>query len=50
MWIDPVKSYLRRHWRDFEYSDDPERDIAEACFESVSAENAPGWFRHSGYL
>jgi len=45
-----VKKWLRRHWRQLQESDYPEQDLREACFMAVTAENARGWYRHSGYL
>ncbi|KAG2103369.1 uncharacterized protein F5147DRAFT_277755 [Suillus discolor] len=45
-----VKKWLRRHWRELRHSQFPEQDLREACFRAVNAENARGWYRHSGYL
>lgn len=45
-----VKAYIRRNFRHFQNSQFPERDLAEACFNAITAEKARGWFRDCGYL
>ena len=45
-----VKKWLCRHWWQLQQSEYPEQDLREACFIAVTAENARGWYRHSGYF
>lgn len=44
-----VKSWLRRHYRRLQESDDPIGEIVDAC-ETITPDKAKGWFRHSGYI
>lgn len=44
-----VKSWIRRYWRDFQASDEPEIMLLEAC-GTVTPAKARGWFHHAGYI
>ncbi|KAF7300538.1 Fe-containing alcohol dehydrogenase [Mycena chlorophos] len=48
--VPEILTYLRRNWREFEYSETPVADLYIACFEAVTAEKAVGWYGHSGYI
>jgi transposase len=43
-----VKACIRRHWPRLARHEHPEVQLQEATY-SVTADVAPGWFRHSGY-